>query len=36
MKESYCGFCDDCQLDHPEFLEAVAKVKSFVDQFRVY
>ena len=28
MKESYCGLCDQCQLDHPEFLEAVAKVKS--------
>jgi hypothetical protein len=36
MKESYCGLCDTCQLDHPEFLAAVAKVKSFVDQFRVY
>jgi hypothetical protein len=36
MKESYCGLCDQCQLDHPEFIEAVATVKSFVDQFRIY
>jgi len=35
-KESYCGLCDRCQLDHPEFLEAVAKVKSCADQFPVY
>ena len=28
MKESYCGLCDQCQLDNPEFLEAVAKVKA--------
>ena len=36
MKESYCGLCDKCLLDHPEFLAAVATVKGFVDQFRVY
>ncbi|MCK9376500.1 MAG: DUF3795 domain-containing protein [Syntrophobacterales bacterium] len=36
MKESYCGLCDACQLDNPEFLQAVAQVKSFVDRFRVY
>ncbi|MGO8761743.1 MAG: DUF3795 domain-containing protein [Desulfobaccales bacterium] len=36
MKESYCGLCDQCQLEHPEFLAAVSTVKSFVDQFRVY
>jgi hypothetical protein len=32
MKESYCGLCGQWQLDHPEFLEAVATVKSLVDQ----
>jgi hypothetical protein len=36
MKDSYCGLCDQCQLDNPDFLAAVAKVKSYVDQFRVY
>lgn len=36
MKESYCGLCDQCQLDHPLFLEAAGKVISFLDQFRVY
>jgi hypothetical protein len=34
MTESYYGLCETCQLDHPEFLAAVAKVKSFLDQFR--
>jgi hypothetical protein len=36
MKESFCGFCEKCQLDNPEFPDAVARVKSFVDQFRAY
>jgi hypothetical protein len=36
MKESYCGLCERCQLDNPKFLDAVAKVKGFVDRFRVH
>jgi len=36
MQESYCGLSDTCLLAHPEFLPAVAAVKSFVDQFRLY
>ncbi len=36
QKESFCGLCDRCELDDPEFLKAVAKVKSYVDRFRVY
>jgi len=36
MKESFCGLCDKCRLDHPDFLEAVARVKSFVDEFPAY
>jgi hypothetical protein len=35
MKESYCGLCDDCQLGAPDFLEALATVKKYVDHFRV-
>jgi len=34
MRESYCGLCDDCQLGHPSFLEAVSRLKEYVDQFR--
>lgn len=36
VKESYCGLCDRCQLENPDFLKAVATVKRFVDRFRVY
>jgi hypothetical protein len=28
MKESYCGLCDTCQLDNPDFLEALTKVRT--------
>jgi len=35
MRESYCGLCDQCQLGSPEFLEAVARLKDYVDRFRV-
>jgi hypothetical protein len=34
MRESYCGLCDDCQLGHAGFLEAVSRLKEYVDQFR--
>ena len=34
MRESYCGLCDDCQLGHPGFLEAVSRLREYVDQFR--
>jgi hypothetical protein len=32
MKESYCGLCHTCQLDNPDFLEAIARVKSYLEQ----
>ena len=35
MKESFCGLCDDCQLGAPDFLEALATVKGYLDTFRV-
>ena len=35
MKESYCGLCDDCQLGSQDLLEAMARVKWYVDRFRV-
>jgi hypothetical protein len=36
MRESYCGLCDDCQLGSQDFQEVVARVKWYVDQFRVH
>jgi hypothetical protein len=36
MKESYCGLCDTCQLDNPDFLEALTKVRNYVEQFPMY
>lgn len=36
MRESYCGLCNDCQLDNGEFLAAIAKVKEYVEQFPIY
>ncbi len=36
MKESYCGLCDTCPLDNPDFLEALAKVKNYVNQLPLY
>jgi hypothetical protein len=35
MKDSYCGLCEECQLGTPEFLEALALVKGYLDTFRV-
>ncbi len=35
MKESYCGLCDTCQLDNPDLMEALAKVKYYVEQFPI-
>jgi hypothetical protein len=31
MKESYCGFCEQCQLGSPDFQAAVTKIKTYVD-----
>ncbi|MFA5110978.1 MAG: DUF3795 domain-containing protein [Desulfobaccales bacterium] len=31
-KESYCGFCERCRLDSPDFQEAVAKVSDYMDE----
>jgi hypothetical protein len=36
MKQSYCGLCEKCNLDNPDFLQAIATVKRFLDQFWVY
>jgi len=36
MKESYCGLCQTCPLDNPDFLEAVARVKAFLAQSPFY
>lgn len=36
MKHSYCGLCDTCQLDHPDFLEALSKVRYYIEQFPLY
>jgi len=36
MKESYCGLCDTCPLDHPYFLEALTQVRNYVEQFPIY
>ncbi len=35
MKQSYCGLCETCLIDKPYFLEAVAKVKEYLDQFPI-
>ena len=32
IRESYCGLCEHCQLGSPDFQEAVAKIKTYVDQ----
>jgi|WetSurMetagenome_2_1015567.scaffolds.fasta_scaffold61815_4 hypothetical protein len=36
MKESYCGLCHACQLDNPDFLKAIGRVKSYLEQFPLY
>ncbi len=36
MKGSYCGLCDGCPLDNPDFLEALAKVKNYVNELPLY
>jgi hypothetical protein len=36
MKKSYCGLCERCNLDNPDFLQAIATVKRYLDQFWVY
>ena len=33
MKQSYCGLCETCLIDEPDFLEAVARVKEYLEQF---
>ncbi len=32
MKQSYCGLCETCLIDQPDFLEAIAKVNEYLDQ----
>jgi hypothetical protein len=29
MKQSYCGLCETCLIDKPDFLDAIAKVKGY-------
>ncbi|MEJ2091803.1 MAG: DUF3795 domain-containing protein [Syntrophobacterales bacterium] len=36
MKESYCGCCDTCPLDNPDFLEALTQVKKYVKEFPIF
>ena len=35
MKKSYCGLCENCPIDMPDFLKAITKVKEYFDQFPV-
>jgi len=35
MKQSYCGLGETCLIDDPDFLEAIAKVKEYLDQFPI-
>jgi len=32
MKDSYCGLCYTCPLANPDFLEAIARIKSYLGQ----
>lgn len=36
MPESYCGLCQNCPLDNPDFLSAVARVKGYLTQAPFY
>ena len=36
MKESYCGLCENCRIDKPDFLEAIGKVKKYLGQLPMY
>jgi hypothetical protein len=36
MKQSSCGLCETCLIDKPNFLDAIAKVKEYLDQFPIY
>ena len=36
MKESYCDLCENCQIDKPDFLEAIGKVKKYLGQLPMY
>ena len=35
-KDSYCGLCHTCPLDNLDFLEAIARIKSYLEQFPIY
>jgi hypothetical protein len=35
MKQSCCGLCETCLLDKRDFLEAIAKVKEYLEQFPI-
>ena len=36
MKQSYCGLCENCRIDKPDFLEAIGKVKEYIGQPPMY
>ncbi len=36
MKQSYCGLCENCRIDKPDFLEAIGKVKEYIGQLPMY
>ncbi|MBM4295803.1 MAG: DUF3795 domain-containing protein [Deltaproteobacteria bacterium] len=35
MKQSYCGLCENYPIDLPDFLNAIVKVKEYLDQFPI-
>jgi len=35
MKQSYCGLCEKCPIDLPDFLKAISKVSEYFDQLPV-
>ncbi|MBM4273932.1 MAG: DUF3795 domain-containing protein [Deltaproteobacteria bacterium] len=35
MKQSYCGLCENCPIETPGFLKAIAKVKEYLDQLSI-
>lgn len=35
MKQSYCGLCENCPIDMPDFLKAISKVREYFDQLPI-
>ena len=35
MKQSYCGICENCPVDMPDFLKVITKVREYFDQIPV-